>query len=181
MDTEPTHGTGEGVMALFIQHRTRIEAYAYAILRRYHDIDDVLQEVAMVLMRKHHDYDPATPFLPWVLAITRREALVQARMRRRTGMLRDDQDLGRLEAVIAEAEMGGPHDGRMTALMSCLGQVGEPGADLLRMKYVDHLSAEDIATRTGTTRQAVYSLLQRLRARLEDCVKRRLGRAEPAS
>jgi RNA polymerase sigma-70 factor, ECF subfamily len=180
MDAESSRA-GEEVMALFVQHRTRIEAYAYAILRRYQDVDDVLQEVAMVLMRKHRDYDPTTPFLPWVLAVTRREALAQARARRRTNTLLDDHHLDRLEAVMAEADAEAPHDGRMTALMTCLGQVGRPGSDLLRMKYVDRYSAEDIAARMGTTRQAVYSVLQRLRARLEDCVNRRLGHTGAAS
>jgi RNA polymerase sigma-70 factor (ECF subfamily) len=38
------------------------------------DVDDVVQEVLLSLHAVRHTYDPARPFLPWLLTIARRRA-----------------------------------------------------------------------------------------------------------
>jgi len=169
----------ERIAALFSQHRTRIGAYAYAIVRDYHAVDDVLQDVAMILIRKRDVYDPATPFLPWALAITRRQALAQRRSRPRGTVTLDQEILDRIEAAIADEGEAALQERRMAALAQCLERVGESGAGLLRMKYVEQLSADVIAERTRSSRPAIYSGLQRLRERLASCMEQRLA-SEPA-
>ena len=164
----------EAMAALFTRHRTRIAAYAYAILRDYHAVDDVLQDVVMVLIRKRAEFDPARPFLPWALTITRLQALGHHRAHKRTVAL-DPGLLDRIEGALVADGSADDQERQMAALAGCLETVGEPGARLLRLKYLDHLSADAIAQRTRSTRQAVYSSLQRLRDRLASCIQRRLA------
>lgn len=162
------------IAGLFAQYRTRIAAYAYAIVRDYHLVDDVLQDVAMILVRKAADYDPARAFLPWALGMTRRQALSLARRERRAITL-EPEAMDRIESALVAAEDTEADRDRMAALSCCLEQLGAPGAALLRQKYVDGIPAETIAARSRRSREAVYSSLHRLRQRLADCVQRRLA------
>ena len=159
--------------ALLVQHRARLAAYAFAILRDTNAVDDVLQEVAVLLLRKRAQWDPERPFLPWALAFTRREALTQRRHRRSGAVTIPPAALDRIEALIADEDRDLAV--RKAALAGCMARVGPSAAALLRAKYVDGLSAETIAADSGETRAAINSRLQRLRGSLARCMARRLA------
>lgn len=159
--------------ALLVQHRGRLAAYAFAILRDATAVDDALQEVAMQLLRKRDEWEPARAFLPWALAFTRREALSQRRRSQRGGVAIPPEALDRIEALIADEDRDLAL--RKAALAGCMAQVGASAAALLRQKYIDGLSAEAIAERSGATKGAINSKLQRLRGSLARCMERRLA------
>ena len=68
-------------------------------------------------------------------------------------------------------------EARLDAIMLCLDQLGEEARNIMSMKYVQRLSARDIAASTRRKVAAINSLLQRLRARVIECVDQRLAEA----
>lgn len=56
-----------------------VAAYITSLLRDFHRAEDVLQQVAVILVRKFGEYDSQQPFLPWALGIARLETLKEQR------------------------------------------------------------------------------------------------------
>jgi RNA polymerase sigma-70 factor (ECF subfamily) len=121
---------------------------------------------------KLKDYDPARgPFLPWFLTVARN--LVLEELRRRKA---EERRLHRY--VERSAQEGTPYDGEpmaRAALERCLSEFERGDADIIRARYREGLSCEEIADTLGKTAVATRKALQRLRERLRACVQRRLA------
>jgi RNA polymerase sigma-70 factor (ECF subfamily) len=121
---------------------------------------------------KLKDYDPARgPFLPWFLAVARN--LVLEELRRRKA---EERRLHRyVERAVQESSPLQPEPQARAALERCLSEFDRADADILRARYREGLSCEEIADSLGKTAVATRKALQRLRERLRLCVQRRLA------
>jgi RNA polymerase sigma-70 factor (ECF subfamily) len=162
------------LMRAFTAHRAQIYGFAYSITRDFHLAEDVLQDVSLLLIERRREYDSTRPFANWALGITRRKALECLRMRRDAERSFDDEVWLKLEGSFVRQAQRRRLDPRREALANCMQQMGGRGRSVLEMKYDQKLSARIIAGRIGKTLKAVNSLLQRLRARLIECVNRRM-------
>ena len=64
---------------------------------------------------------------------------------------------------------------KIEALEHCLDQLPEKSRQLLTLRYERSLKVEEVAQELKSTLDAVYQSLSRLRARLQDCINRRLA------
>ncbi len=48
-----------------------VAAFVLSIIPDFHQAEDVLQQVAVVLVREFGQFDTSRPFLPWALGIAR--------------------------------------------------------------------------------------------------------------
>ena len=165
------------IMRLFTAHQLQLRAYAYSVCRDTHLTEDIVQNVAVVLMTKGLEYDTSRPFLPWVIGITRRKALEMCRLRGKAVLVSDESLLDRIENSMIETAAPDYVEARLDAMMACIGQVGVEGRDILDMKYVRKMSVREIADTTRRNVAAINSLLQRLRAKVVECVDRRMTEA----
>lgn len=121
---------------------------------------------------KLKDYDPARgAFLPWFLTVARN--LVLEELRRRKA---EDRRLHRY--VERSAQESGPFEDEpqaRVALERCLSEFERGDAEMIRARYREGLSCEQIADTLGKTAVATRKALQRLRERLRACVQRRLA------
>ena len=65
-------------------------------------------------------------------------------------------------------------DHRLDALSHCLGKLPEKSRQLLKWRYHDGLSCQEVADRLKLELNAIYKRLSRLHHALRDCVSRRL-------
>lgn len=162
----------------FLPVQPRLRAYLWALLRDAQAVDDVFQEVAIALWEHRTEYDPQRgPFLPWTLGVARRHV---ARWRR--GRVRSRLVLvGEVEERIAAAfeELEDELDGRRRALRRCLAGLGPAAQDLLRQRYEQERSLQEMAEASGRTLNAVNKALGKVRAALQRCT-RQLLTEEPA-
>jgi RNA polymerase sigma-70 factor (ECF subfamily) len=72
-------------------------------------LDDVVQDVLLTLHRVRHTYDPARPFVPWLVAIARRRSIDALRRHIRTEVveIRDDTSYETFADPRANREMEG--------------------------------------------------------------------------
>ncbi|MBN1676017.1 MAG: sigma-70 family RNA polymerase sigma factor [Kiritimatiellae bacterium] len=164
----------------FARYRMQVGAMAYGITRDFHLAEDVIQEVAVVLARRRADYDPSRPLLPWVLGITRRKALETMRARKPGIVQFRDDALDHLQDALAEHAEPGYIQDRLEALARCLRKLSPDNTEILERKYCAREQADHIARVLGKSRAAVNSILQRLRAKVMECVERQLKEAAPA-
>jgi RNA polymerase sigma-70 factor (ECF subfamily) len=91
----------------------------------------------------------------------------------RTRVVFSDELLGQLADTIAAQADG--RSNRREALEACLEELPPKSRRLLDLRYVEELSAEEMAQETGSTSGSVRVLLSRVRTALASCIERRLA------
>lgn len=159
-------------LPLFLQHQHDLRAFIGSMLRDRSVRDDVLQETALVLWKEFERYDRSRSFGAWARGIAANKVLQRLeRDTRQPASLPPEA----LPAVLAAFEqIAGPQDARRDALESCLARLPEKSLALLRLRYEQGLSLATLAERMHKSVDAVHKSLSRIRAKLQECVERRL-------
>ena len=79
-----------------------------------------------------------------------------------------------IEALLRAYDRTDAAADRADALRACVERLPEKSRRLLELRYEDDLPCDEIAARVGSSIDAVYQNLSRIRGRLEECVRRRL-------
>jgi RNA polymerase sigma-70 factor (ECF subfamily) len=136
------------------------ELWAYVIWRcaGLRDLaEEVTQETWLIAVRRIRDFDPQQGgFRSWLRGIAAHVLLNQLRSRRRQPV----QSLPEL-AEPARDVVGQREQGELIA--RALAELPERSEAVLRAKYLDQMSVEEIAADWGQTTKAIESLLTRAR------------------
>jgi len=147
--------------------------FVRSFVRNPTEAEDVLQEVALVIVDRYDSYDFQQPFIGWALGIARRVVWSHLRKKYR------NQDLVLTDAVdkvAAAFEQLDPHAQRMKdALSLCIQKVQGTGRDALRLRYEEGFELEQIGAKLGKTANSIGVLLHRVRTTLRECVQRQLS------
>jgi RNA polymerase sigma-70 factor (ECF subfamily) len=160
-------------VALYESQRVPLRGFLLAATGCPHQADDLLQNVACVLLAKFARYDHGRPFGPWVIGIARLEVLKwrQRRARRR--------EVLSVEAIdVMAADFAGRPDllaERLALLPDCIAQLQEAARRLVALRYDEGLAAKAIAARVGRTPAAIDMALSRIRRTLRDCMASKLA------
>jgi RNA polymerase sigma-70 factor (ECF subfamily) len=155
-------------IALFMRERDGVLAYVRAILGMSAPAEDVIQDLAVIVLHKHADIPGEVGFSGWIRRAARFEALNRWRALRRDLPL-DEAALDALDRAWEEAD----EDPRVDLLRQCLAGLGPKARQLLDLRYRDGFSGEELAQRIGKPLNTIYVTLTRLHSRLSECVKRR--------
>jgi len=140
--------------------------------------DEVLQETSLVLFRRVDEYDEQRPFVAWALGVARFQVLSLNRDAARSRVAFDTELLVRFTETWGELAPGASD--RSLFLQDCIQRLAARARQMVRLRYYDELTAEEIARQIGGTGAAVRVALQRIRQQLRECVERQL-RAEGES
>jgi len=162
---------------LWTQNQGSIQAYLASFLGNSLEVDDALQEVAMVVWQKGPWDEEPSAFLGYCLACARRVALA-ARRKMADGRLEilSPEVAAALADRVAflEQHEEAPSGERVLALRTCLKKIKPEQRALLKSRYSgesrDELKA--FAKRGGKSMDALYKTLERLRELLRACVER---------
>jgi RNA polymerase sigma-70 factor (ECF subfamily) len=155
-----------------------IRAFIGSVVRDAHDCDDLFQDVALTLWKEFSRYDRTRPFGAWARGIAAVKLMQRwDHTQRRPVVLSPDA----IEAVSRAFDRSDtPVSRQAAALEHCIEQLPEKSRQLLALRYERSLTIEQVAHEFQATLDAVYQSLSRLRARLQDCVNRRLSSPEAA-
>lgn len=154
-----------------------VASFIASMVPDFHAAEDLLQDVAVVLLRKFSEYDAQRPFVAWALGITRLEVLARRRDSVVQSIVASDSQL--MESVSAAFEELAPElDQRAHALRECRKTIKGRAEEVLKLRYEGALKPADIAQRLGLEPGAVRVQLTRIRAALQECVERRLALSE---
>lgn len=135
--------------------------------------EDIVQETCLVAVRKIGSFDPArAPFEAWLKGIADR-LLANAW---RKGRSSDD-------AETPEPADSAPNADRRVAVSEAvslaMAAIPDNFQHVLKNKYEDRLSVDEIASRDGRTPKSVESLLGRARQAFQKAYRRLTGDSEP--
>ena len=145
-------------------------------------VDDVAQEAFIVAYNRLDEYDHERDFGAWLRGIARNRVINERRKNARRKRILSDNLTDVLVSTSSvaeeeEREIGDNGLARMKALKECIATLPEKSLQMMRSRYEDDLSAQDIAERYAMKPPAVRKALERVRASLRKCMEDRLGLA----
>lgn len=165
-------------MRLWTSAQPAVASYVHALVRDRAAAEDIVQETSMVLFRRFAEYQEDRAFVAWALGIAKFRVLGRVRDDKRSRVIFDEDLLARFTE--SWAELAPQISYRSSALQECIEQLAAHAQRLVRMRYFDDQTSEQIAGRLGGTAASVRVAIQRIRRQLRDCIDRKLrveGRA----
>ena len=161
------------IMKCLMDWRPRLLAAAWSVTRDGFAAEDIFQNVALKSITRKVVFRAEAALVSWAYVTTRREGIDWLRRNRRTMNVMEDQlmDIMEMEWMQTQATSV---DHRLDALSHCLGKLPEKSRQLLKWRYHDGLSCQEVADRLKLELNAIYKRLCRLHHALRDCVSRRL-------
>ncbi|MFC1763750.1 sigma-70 family RNA polymerase sigma factor [Planctomycetota bacterium] len=156
-------------------------SYVAAIIPNFHDAQDVVQKVAVVIVDKYEQYDSKRFFREWVLGITRLEILKYRQNKAREKLVFSENLIDRLTELHQHQKEDEKDDLFCHALRHCLKSVRGRRRVVLDMWYTEEVNADVIAKELVISKNTVYSIIHRVRNFLRTCVERRLASMEEIS
>ena len=178
MDAVPPDSTPdtEAYLRLLTQHDRWLATYVYSLVASSADAQDILQEVKVTMWRHFAKFEAGTNFRAWARQIATNQILNHRRASRKHVGAQLEEDF--VEAVAAEIDRRADVlDRKADALRICLRKLPEPHRKVVIWRYFEDCGIEEIALKSERSVEAVYRLLSRIRAVLNDCVSRQLSLA----
>jgi len=157
---------------LWMKSQRIVAGFIASMVPDFHESEDMLQNVAVVLLRKFSEYDSSQSFTGWALGIARYEVLQKRRSAsRRIVNFRPEVS----DAVAAAFEDMAPElESRTAALRQCFREVKGRSWDLLRLRYEEAMSPAQIGEKLAMESGTVRVSLSRIRASLQGCIERKM-------
>jgi RNA polymerase sigma-70 factor, ECF subfamily len=158
----------------FLRHFTdsdaALRAYVRTLVPTRDDAAEIMQEISLVLWRKFDEYQGHEDFRRWAFGVARFEVLAWRRDKARDRLVLSE---GTVELIAEQMNDDASRlESQRSALELCLGKLQEDQRSLLRAAYAPGAKLDRLAKESGRTIQSLYKNLQRIRARLLDCVRR---------
>ncbi len=133
--------------------------------------EDVVQDVLLSVHSVRASYDPARPFMPWLVAIARRRIADAARRARRRGVREVAFDPEAVTLAAAETNMYGEAQARSDSLRVAIAQLPRGQREAIEMLKLRELSLREASAVTGASvgalKVATYRAMTTLRALLK--------------
>lgn len=158
------------------EHQAGLRAFIRALGTDEYWVDDMAQEVFLIAYKKLDSFRTDEDFGKWLRGIARRKVMGErSKSARRCRLMHEGitdilMNLGNDEKT-EESDL----QATVSIMKTCVEQLNEDQRSLLQCRYEDGRQANDLATDLGLTAAAVRKKLQRIRERVRNCMKNRLG------
>jgi|688.fasta_scaffold153088_4 RNA polymerase sigma-70 factor (ECF subfamily) len=166
--------TETDILRTLMQWRTRVSAAAWVVVRDTHAAEDIFQNVAVKAMTRDVNFESEAALMSWSFITARREGIDWLRRHRRETICLDADILELLEHEW-QSETTHPGGAKVEALQDCLAAVPESARRLLKLRYFDGYSCEEVAEQMGIGLNAIYKRISRLHEDLKACIEGKLA------
>lgn len=147
--------------------------YLRSVVISFHDVEDLVQQVAYAVASRYDEYDRSKPFTPWVLGIAKYKVLEYRRRIGKDRRIFGEAALDRIGLAYGSVSAAPPDD-HYRALQACVTKLTKRARRVLDMRYVQELKPAGIAKQLGATPNAICLLLSRTRKALAHCIQQQL-------
>lgn len=143
------------------------------------DVDEIVQRVFVEAYKSIGEYREDTDFRAWLVTIARYQAMMEAtRLRRQADYHSRFVPIAIAQQIEKRLANDDTEDERLPYLRECLRQVKESSRELIRHRYEEGLSMDEIAAAVNRTAGAVRKELCLIRKQLHECIERKLASNE---
>ncbi len=169
----------DDLVRLLVTRRPTIIAYAMSIVMNRDLAEDVYQSVVVVVLRKREQVDLSRDVMRWIFGVTRVESLVALRKRGKSPQVFDEAVLELLDESWTKRLASENSAGDVSeALRHCLKRITERSRKVLRLRYAEGLSGENLAEKLGVKLNTAYVTLSRIHKQLRTCIDARQARTQ---
>ncbi|UUO04670.1 sigma-70 family RNA polymerase sigma factor [Blastopirellula sp. J2-11] len=133
---------------------------------------DIVQNTSVALLLKFEQYDATRPFIAWAMGVAKFEILGSRRDTARNRIICDPDLLD--QYTTAWAEISPQLGDEALALRQCVGKLETKQQEMLRLRYVEDLNSDKIASQLGRTSTSIRTTLHRIRLALRRCIEGQL-------
>jgi len=162
------------ILQTLMKWRTRVSAAAWVVVRDAHTAEDIFQNVALKAMTREVSFETESALMSWAFISARREGIDWLRRHQREALGLDAEILDLLEHEW-QAAPSHPSGAKIEALQDCLEAAPEASRRLLKLRYFDGYSCEEVAEQLGIGLNAIYKRVSRVHGSLKQCVEGKLG------
>lgn len=165
------------ILQTLMKWRTRVSAAAWVVVHDTHAAEDIFQNVALKAMTREVSFETESALMSWAFITARREGIDWLRRHQRETLCLDAVILELLEH---EWQSESAHAGgaKIEALQDCLAAAPESARRLLKLRYFDGHSCEEVAEQMGLGLNAIYKRVSRLHESLKDCIEGKLANTQ---
>ena len=153
--------------AMFESEKKRLYAYIYAFVLDKAAADDIFQETSVILWKEFETFERGTSFRKWSNTIVFNCVRTYRRQQKKLVSGLSDELLEQLSAVAAHHENT---DQRWSMLQHCVSHLTTSAHQLYYGFYIENLSAQALADKTGRSIFGIRKSIHLLRRKLFDCV-----------
>lgn len=151
-----------------------VSAFLRTLLPDPDQCQDVLQQVAVVVVRKFHEFDRSRSFNAWVIGIAKQEVLAFRRRQHTDRLVFSDAMVERI-AETYQCVLADKVSDVADALEHCVQKLAGRARTVIGLHYSEDMKTIEIAQRLQMEHGAVRMLLSRARTVLRECIERQLG------
>jgi len=162
--------------ALVDLHKDGVLVFLAVRMHDRSEAEDLAQETFLTAWRRMEEFDPSAPFGPWLRGIAHNLLRNHWRKHRAHpvgGNAELDSLLGAGEGGLVEIRDG--QADALEALRYCVEKLGPSSRDLIRERYEDGTSIEELSASHGSKTSALSMRLHRIRAALKTCIEKQTG------
>ena len=160
----------------WMEAQPSVLAYINAAVPRFHDAEDLLQQVAEDVAGRFDCYDVSRSFVAWVLGIARFKIVDYYRGHKDVVHLSDQALAALADAQCRQVDRIRPMH---VALETCIDSLAPRARGILRLRYEQDLSSPEIACQLGSTAKSIRVTLTHIRRQLADCIRRAIVESTP--
>ncbi len=163
----------ESYLVLLNEHERALAGYVHTLVNDQADVEDILQACKLTMWKKFDQFESGTNFVAWARTVALHQILNYRRAKKRKPLY--SMDPAFVESIAEEIDrQGDALTDRAEALQICLGKLPEKQRRTVLLRYYEGLDIDEIAHKTARTEAAVYRLLSRIRAALNECISHQL-------
>lgn len=157
------------------ENQSMLLTYLRAVVPDQNTVDDLFQDTMLIAWQKIDDYDRSRPFGSWLRGIAAKNILAHFRKAKCDFMLPGDETLEYLDRQVQHImdRPGDTWDEKVAALKNCIEVLPNLYRQAVNLRYFEAKSISQIAAASGINVETVKKRLQRARAHLLDCLKRK--------
>ncbi|MCC7509325.1 MAG: sigma-70 family RNA polymerase sigma factor [Planctomycetes bacterium] len=152
---------------LHAEYGRDLHRFLRVLVAQHAEADDFTQETFLQVLKHPFEQRTRGETAMYLRAIAKTAYLKHAQRKKRVVPV----DVQTIEQDWAEA-VGEEGDERVAALRRCITELTDRERQALNLRYVQNASREDMAAALGLSDGGVKNLLERIKARLKECVAR---------
>ena len=153
------------------QVQQRLLSYIYRRVANREQAQEVLQQTNLVLCRKADDFELGTNFNAWAVTVARYQILSHRKNVARERLVFSDEVFS---VVDDRGEESLVHEERKRILRFCYGKLSQVNQELMKLRYQDGLSFQQVADELNKQISAVKVQVHRIRLNLKKCAQEQL-------
>jgi RNA polymerase sigma-70 factor (ECF subfamily) len=181
MITHPCHPSTSPVEfeELLVACQRSLLGYIKSLVSNYHEAEDLLQRVNLILWQKRANFEAGSNFRAWAFTIARLEVLNQLRQQRRDQRVFSDRQNHESSPVFDPAEEV-QDEALLGALKDCLERLPSRDQELLFVRYATDQPLKEYAENLSRSPGTLKARLFQIRESLRKSIEARLREGDPA-